>query len=57
MSFILGVGLKTLGLKEQELDRMAKGAQEKQVLAWWLEKKTVVSWEWISQTLKMMYQG
>ena len=50
---LLGVGLKTLGLKEQELDRMAKGAQEKQILAWWLRKKTVVSRKWISQKLKM----
>jgi hypothetical protein len=50
---LLGVGLKTLGLKEQELDRMAKGAQEKQVLAWWLRNKTVVSREWISQKLEM----
>ena len=50
---LLGVGLKTLGLKEQELDRMAKGAQEKQILAGWLRKKTVVSREWISLELKM----
>jgi putative transposase len=50
---ILRAGLRTLGLKEQELDERAKGAQEKQVLAWWLRKKTVVSREWISQKLKM----
>jgi hypothetical protein len=48
---LLGVGLKTLGLKEQELNRMAKGAQKKQVLAWWLRKKTALSREWISQRL------
>jgi hypothetical protein len=50
---LLRVGLKTLSLKEQELGRMAKGAQEKQILAWWLRKKTVVSREWISHKLKM----
>jgi hypothetical protein len=26
---------------------------EKQVLAWWLKKKTVVSRKWISQKLRM----
>ncbi len=50
---LLRMGLKTLGLKEQELERMAKGAREKEILAWWLRKKTVVSREWISQNLKM----
>ncbi len=47
------VGLKILGLTEQELDRMAKGSQEKQILARWLRKKTVVSRERVSQKLKM----
>ena len=50
---ILHVGLRVLKLKEQDLLRMAKGATEKQVLAWWLRKRTVVSRKWISQRLNM----
>jgi hypothetical protein len=40
-------------LKDEELDKMTKGAEGKQVLAWWLRKETVMSREWISQRLKM----
>jgi hypothetical protein len=36
-------GLKTLMLEETDLKGMAKGAFEKQILAWWLRRKTVVS--------------
>jgi hypothetical protein len=32
---------------------MDKGAREKQVLAWWLRKKIVISRVWISQRLRM----
>ena len=32
---------------------MAKGAVEKQVLAWWLRKETVANRKWISQRLSM----
>jgi hypothetical protein len=32
---------------------MAKGVKEKQVLAWWLRKKTMTSRKWISQRLGM----
>ena len=46
-------GLRVLGLKDGELDRMPKGAKRKQILAWWLRKETVVSREWISQRLRM----
>jgi hypothetical protein len=38
---------------EQNLEEMAKGAREKQVLPWWLRKKTMVSRKWISQRLGM----
>jgi hypothetical protein len=42
-----------LGISEDELRTKSKGAVEKQVLAWWLKKKTVVSRKWISEKLKM----
>ena len=50
---IFGKGLRTLNLNEQDLHNMDKGAREKQVLAWWLRKKTVISRVWISQRLRM----
>jgi len=50
---LLRVGLGVLELKEQDLKKMAKGVKEKQVLAWWLRKKTMVSRKWISQRLGM----
>jgi hypothetical protein len=46
-------GLGVLEVKEQDLRKMAKGVKEKQVLAWWLRKKTVVSRKWLSQRLGM----
>jgi hypothetical protein len=45
--------LGVLGIKESDLEAKAKGAVEKQVLAWWLRKKTVVSRRWISENLGM----
>jgi hypothetical protein len=50
---ILKKGLDVLGIKESELEGKAKGAVEKQVLAWWLRKKTVVSRRWIGEKLGM----
>jgi hypothetical protein len=46
-------GLKVLGIDETDLEGKGKGASEKQVLAWWLRKKTVVSRRWISEKLGM----
>jgi REP element-mobilizing transposase RayT len=46
-------GLRVLRVKKQDLEKMAKGVKEKQVLAWWLRRKTVVSRKWISQRLGM----
>ena len=46
-------GLGVLGIRESDLEAKAKGAVEKQVLAWWLRKKTVVSRRWISEKLGM----
>jgi hypothetical protein len=36
-------GLGRLGIRESDLEAKAKGSVEKQVLAWWLRKKTVLS--------------
>jgi hypothetical protein len=51
---ILKRGLGVLGIKKSDLEGKAKGALEKQVLAWWLREKTVVAgnglvrnWEWV----------
>ena len=46
-------GLEVFGINESDLEAKAKGALEKQVLAWWLRKKTVVSRKWISEKLRM----
>ena len=50
---ILQKGLDVLRISEDELRAKAKGAVQKQVLAWWLKKKTVVSRKWISEKLRM----
>jgi REP-associated tyrosine transposase len=46
-------GLRTLGLKEEDLEGMPKGASEKVVLAWWLRERTTVTLRWVSERLKM----
>ncbi len=46
-------GLRVLQLRDQDLEEMGKGSTEKQVLAWWLRKRTVVSRNWISRKLTM----
>ena len=50
---LLKRGLGVLRIKESDLEAKAKGALEKQVLLWWLRKKTVVSRRWISENLGM----
>ena len=50
---ILKRGLGVLGIKESDLEGKAKGALEKQVLAWSLREKTVVSRKWVSDKLGM----
>ena len=42
-----------LGIKESDWEAKAKGSLEKQVLAWWLRKKTVESRSWNSEKLRM----
>ncbi len=46
-------GLAALGIADSALATMAKGAAEKQVLAWWLRKRTVASRGWVSRRLRM----
>ena len=46
-------GLRVLQLEDRDLEEMDKGAPEKQVLAWRLRKRTLVSCDWISRKLKM----
>ncbi len=50
---ILQRGLDVLEISECDLQARGKGAVEKQVLAWWLKKKTIVSRKWISEKLRM----
>jgi uncharacterized protein YaeQ len=46
-------GLAALELEDERLAVMGKGAPEKQVLAWWLRKRTVASRAWIGRRLWM----
>ena len=46
-------GLEALGVAEEQLAQMPKGAKEKQVLAWWLRQSTTASRHWISERLAM----
>ena len=50
---MLARALAVMGLTEDDLDGLGKGAEEKQVLAWWLRKRTVVSRNWVSRRLQM----
>ena len=49
----LNRGLGALGLRVEDLSRLAKGAPEKTVLAWWLRQRTIVSLRWVSERLAM----
>jgi REP element-mobilizing transposase RayT len=44
---------RALGLDEGAVERLAKGAREKVVLAWWLRRRTTVSLRWVSERLGM----
>ena len=50
---MLARGLAVIGLGEGNLAGLAKGAKEKQVLAWWLRKRAPVSRAWVSRRLQM----
>ena len=50
---LLKTALSQLDLKPRSLKTMAKGADEKQVLAWLLRTRTAVSRRWVSERLGM----
>ena len=50
---LLMKGLHTLGLKEQDLSDLPKGAPEKVALAWWLRGRTTVPLLWVTERLHM----
>lgn len=52
-SALLDRAMVAVGLDEGGLERLPKGAPEKQVLAWWLRRRTTVSRRWIAGRLRM----
>jgi len=50
-------GLKALGLEEEDLARLRKGAPEKMALAAWLRGGTTEPLEWVSRRLAMGHPG
>jgi REP element-mobilizing transposase RayT len=50
---LLAEGLAVLGLKNEDLPRMRKGAAEKVALAGWLRERTTVSLRWLGERLAM----
>ena len=49
----LAKGLRSLGLAEDALASLPKGAPEKAALAWWLRGRTTVSLRWVTERLRM----
>jgi hypothetical protein len=50
---LLGEGMAALGKKGVDLRPLPKGMAEKQVLAWWLSRRTTVRRRWVSEELGM----
>lgn len=50
---LLSKGMVGIGMAKADFTHLPKGAPEKQALAWWLRKRTVVSRGWISRRLHM----
>ena len=50
---LLGEGLKVLGLEAGSLAERPKGLAEKQVLAWWLRRRTTMGRSWVTERLRM----
>ncbi len=50
---LLVEGMTVLGLKEDDLSTMRKGAEEKALLAWLMRKHTAVPNAWIAERLQM----
>jgi hypothetical protein len=49
----VGEGLKVLGVTAGRLAERPKGMAEKQVLAWWLRRRTTMGRRWVSERLWM----
>ena len=54
---LLGAGLLALGMKGHDLQQEAKGMAEKEILAWWLCRRTTVSRRWVSEQLDMGHES
>lgn len=54
---LLELGKNELLLDDSDLSLMRKSATEKQVLAWWVRKQTVVSNRWLAENLRMGHAG
>jgi len=52
----VGSALTELGLDEEGLRRIPKGAEEKMAMAWWLRGHTTLSRQWIAQRLQMGHE-
>ncbi|MGO8926453.1 MAG: hypothetical protein ACLQU3_06125 [Limisphaerales bacterium] len=50
---LLARGLAAMGLAEAQLAETRKGAWEKEVLAWWLCRRTTARRRWVSERLGM----
>ena len=50
---LLARGLAILGVERQRLENTPKGLGEKQVLAWWLRRRTTAGRRWIGERLWM----
>ncbi len=48
-----GVALERLGLDQEALRTLGKGASEKWVMAWWLRAYTTLSRPWIAPRLQI----
>ncbi len=52
----VGSAVEGLGLAEESLERLPKGAREKLGMAWWLRGHTTLSYQWIAQRLQMGHE-
>jgi hypothetical protein len=48
-------GLAVLGLSEEGLGQLPKGAADKVVLAWWVRQRTTVPLRWVAERLAMRH--
>jgi hypothetical protein len=50
---LIGRGMKRLRIREEDLDRLAKGHEAKSALAWLAHTRTMASHQWLSDRLRM----